>query len=292
MSFDAIDLSSLPAPEVVEELDFEAILAAQKATLLALYPDFDADLESDPVIKVLEVASYREVQVRQRVNDAARACMLAYATGADLEHLAALLVVSRLTLDEGDEDTDPTYETDDSLRTRAQLAPEGMTVAGSEGSYQFHGLAVAGVKGIGVASPEPCEVLVTVLALDGDGTPTQDLLDAVDAALTPTDVRPLTDHVTVQAADVIEYAVTATIYTASGPDAEVVRANAEASVQAFVEGAHALGQDVHLSAVHAALHVDGVSYVDLTVPDDTITVSAAQAAYCTSVTVTHGGVNG
>ena len=34
-----IDLSQLPAPDVVETLDFEAILAERKATLISLYPD-------------------------------------------------------------------------------------------------------------------------------------------------------------------------------------------------------------------------------------------------------------
>ncbi len=34
-----IDLSQLPAPEVVEALDYEAILAERKATLISLYPE-------------------------------------------------------------------------------------------------------------------------------------------------------------------------------------------------------------------------------------------------------------
>lgn len=34
-----IDLSQLPAPDVVETLDFEAILAERKATLISLYPE-------------------------------------------------------------------------------------------------------------------------------------------------------------------------------------------------------------------------------------------------------------
>lgn len=34
-----IDLNQLPAPDVVEELDFETILAERKATLISLYPE-------------------------------------------------------------------------------------------------------------------------------------------------------------------------------------------------------------------------------------------------------------
>ncbi|EMA1803187.1 baseplate assembly protein, partial [Cronobacter turicensis] len=61
-----IDLSQLPAPDVVEELDFEAILAERKATLISLYPEEEQDaiartlaLESEPVVKLLQENAYR-----------------------------------------------------------------------------------------------------------------------------------------------------------------------------------------------------------------------------------------
>jgi phage-related baseplate assembly protein len=81
-----IDLSQLPAPEVVEPLDFEVIYQDLLATFRALMGEgWTAPLESDPVVKLLELAAYREVQLRARINDAARAVLLAYAVGADLE---------------------------------------------------------------------------------------------------------------------------------------------------------------------------------------------------------------
>lgn len=53
-----IDLSQLPAPDVVETLDFETILAERKATFVSLYPEDQQDaiartlaLESEPVVK-------------------------------------------------------------------------------------------------------------------------------------------------------------------------------------------------------------------------------------------------
>ena len=56
-----IDLSQLPAPDVVETLDFETILAERKATLVSLYPEEQQDavartlaLESEPLVKYLE----------------------------------------------------------------------------------------------------------------------------------------------------------------------------------------------------------------------------------------------
>lgn len=95
-----IDLSQLPAPDVVETLDFETILAERKATLVSLYPEEQQDavartlaLESEPLVKYLEENAYREVIWRQRVNDAAKGCTLAYASNNDLDVMAGKLFI-------------------------------------------------------------------------------------------------------------------------------------------------------------------------------------------------------
>ncbi|MDB0554564.1 baseplate assembly protein, partial [Ralstonia solanacearum] len=91
-------------------------------------------LESEPVTKLLQENAYRELVWRQRVNDAARAVMLAFAEGDDLEQLAANFDVQRLTITPADDSTVPptpaVMEGDDSLRERAQEAFEGLSVAG------------------------------------------------------------------------------------------------------------------------------------------------------------------
>lgn len=173
--FAAIDLAKLPAPDVVETIDYEAVLAEMITDLTARDPAFSGLVESDPAIKILEVAAYRETLLRQRINEAARATMLAYAGGADLDNLAALLGVARAVLDPGDPEAvppvAPTYEGDDRLRARAQLALEGFSTAGPAGAYLFHALAASPkAKDVAVSSPAPGDVLVSVLSTDGDGT--------------------------------------------------------------------------------------------------------------------------
>jgi phage-related baseplate assembly protein len=95
-TFTAVDLSQVPSPAVVEQLDFETILQAMLSDLISRDPTFNALVESDPAYKILEVAAYREVIIRQRVNDAAHAVMLAYAIGPDLDQLGANYGVQRL----------------------------------------------------------------------------------------------------------------------------------------------------------------------------------------------------
>ncbi len=93
-----IDLSKLPAPKLIEELDYEVILAEMRAKMRELCPEWTGyELESDPANKVLEVAAYREMLIRQRVNEAACGVMVAFATGSDLDHLAAFYPEKRLS---------------------------------------------------------------------------------------------------------------------------------------------------------------------------------------------------
>ncbi|MDR1874369.1 MAG: baseplate J/gp47 family protein [Synergistaceae bacterium] len=92
-----IDLSKLPAPQLIEELDYGVIVAAMRTKLRELLPEWTGyELESDPANKVLEVAAYREMLLRQRINEAARGVMIAFATGSDLDHLAAFYPETRL----------------------------------------------------------------------------------------------------------------------------------------------------------------------------------------------------
>jgi phage-related baseplate assembly protein len=47
-------------------------------------PTWDATVESDPAVKVLEVAAHRELLIRQQFNERAKQCLLAYAEAATL----------------------------------------------------------------------------------------------------------------------------------------------------------------------------------------------------------------
>ena len=90
-------LDALPPPGVVETLDFERILDAHRADLLARHPEAAEvlALESEPLNKLLEAHAYRELLYRARVNDAARAHLIAFAQGSDLDHKGAFYDVAR-----------------------------------------------------------------------------------------------------------------------------------------------------------------------------------------------------
>ena len=298
MSYTPIDLSSLPAPTIVESLDYAAILQEMVDDLKARDAAFTAIVESDPAFKVLEVCAYREMLIRQRVNDAARGVMLAYATGNDLDQLGAIFGTTRKVLVPAAPTAIPprlaVMETDTDLRYRVTLALEGLSTAGPEGSYLYHALKVAGVKHATIVGPptvSPGNVLVTVLGLTGNGAPSATVLSNVTQALNAESVRPLTDAVTVQGATIQNYTITATIFTFPGPDSSVVMAEAQASAQEFATQNHKVGNDINLSAIFAALHVDGVQKVNLVSPAANIVCNHTQAPFCTAINLTYGGLS-
>lgn len=297
-AFTTVNLSQLPAPGVVEVLDYEAILAAMLADLRARDPVFDALVESDPAFKILEVAAYRELLLRQRVNDAARAVMLAFAAGSDLDQIGGNYGVQRLVLDPGDPASvppvEPTYESDEDFRSRILLSLEGYTSAGSVGAYQFHALSASGdVKDVSVASPPlvPGQVDVAILSRTGDGAASSPLLAAVEAALSAEDVRPLCDTVVVQPASIVNYSITAVLKTYPGAGQEAVLAAAQEAAQAYADSMHLIGRDVTRSGIFAALHQPGVQNVTLTSPSADVVIGWNQAAWCTGVSVTLGGTD-
>lgn len=293
-AFTAVDLSKLPFPGVLETLDFEAIFAQVLADLVSLDPAYSALVESDPALKVLQAVSYLSLHHRNRINEAAKAVMLAYAEKTDLDQIAANYNVARLLVTPGDPNTVPPtfdiYEDDESLRRRVQLSFEGFSVAGPIGAYIFHALGADGqVKDAAVHRPIPGTVAVAILSRTGTGVPGQPLLDIVAATLTDETVRPLNDTVTVSAATIVNYTVNATLTFYSGPDSTVVMQSAQAAMEAYTAAMHRLGRDITLSGVYAALHQEGVQNVALTTPAADIVIDWDEAGYCTSITLIDGG---
>lgn len=292
------DLSALAAPDIVEILDYETILAERKSTLVSLYPsDEQSDiettlaLESEPAVKQLEENTYREIVLRNRINDAAKAVMIQYANDNDLDNLAANFDVKRLTITPADETAvppvDEVMESNDDLRNRIPQALAALSVAGPSAAYKYHALSADGrVLDAGITSPSPMHVLISVLSRNGDGTAEADLITAVEFALSDEDVRPLCDIVTVQSAAIVNYQITANLYVSKSTDKQLTIDAAIAAAQAYATEKHKTDKDIARSAIFAALHQTGVVRVELTSPVSDLTISKSQASYCTGITIT------
>lgn len=298
-----IDLSQLPAPDVVEVLDYETLLAERKATLISLYPEEEQEavartlaLESEPIVKLLEENAYRELLLRQRINESALAVMLAFSRENDLDVLGANNNVTRLVITPADDTAIPpvaaVMESDSDFRLRIQQSFEGLSVAGPVGAYQFHGRSADGrVADVSVISPSPACVTISVLSREGNGTASAELVNIVSLALNDENVRPVADRVTVQSAVIVDYEIDATLYLYPGPEMEPVKRAAEAKLKAYISAQHRLGRDIRKSAIYAALHVEGVQRVELAKPLADIVLDDTQASYCADYKIVIGGAD-
>lgn len=274
-----VDLSRLPKPQVIETLGFDPI----KARLLAKFQElvgeaggsFTALVESDPAYKLIEAFAYEILLLRQNFNERAVSMLLPYATGADLENMAAYFGVARLA-----------GETDERLLRRVQLAPDGYSVAGPESAYIFHALtADVTIADATATMIAPGEVLVSILGETGDGSATPAQIAAVEAVLTHGEVRPLTDFVTVASAEIIPYAVHARLTIAYGPDRSLVLDNARASLDAYLAKRRRIGRLVSATGHAGAIQVEGVETLDQLSPAADIPISRSQFAWPASILI-------
>ncbi|MFS4552085.1 baseplate J/gp47 family protein [Comamonas resistens] len=301
-----IDLSTVPAPQVVEPLNFEAVLIDLKAQLLERYPAAATviGLESEPLVKLLEVAAEREVMLRQRINEAARAVMLAKAVGTDLDNLGANVETPRLP-----------GESDTRYRQRVQLAFSALAAAGPAAAYRAHALAVAlNIDDVQVFSEASGQVTVCVLAWQ-DVPPEQAQADAIAAGLAlfgPADnaalvrvieptggptmaavlaalnaehVRPLTDCVIVRAPRVVPLQIEAELLLRTGPDPDQILARRKTALRQYLQQAQQQGIDVTRAGIIAALVETGVQDVRLASPVDNVVAGPGEICACTGVNV-------
>lgn len=143
--------------------------------------------------------------LRQRINEAARAVMLAYAMDGDLDQVGANNGVELLIITHADDTTIPptaaVMEANDVFRAHIAGAFKGLSVAGPTGAYEYHARSADGrVADASAISQSPAVVTVTILAREGNEIAADDLLAVVNAALNDENVRPAADRVIVQSA--------------------------------------------------------------------------------------------
>ena len=273
-----IDFSSIPAPTIIEALDFETILQEMITDLQSRDPSYTEILESDPGVKILEVAAARELTLRQRINDALKATLLRFAIGADLDNIAAFYGVTRLQ-----------GETDEELRERTIERVMGSSTAGGRSWYRYQAMTASPlIADVNVDTPFPGQVRVSVLAKAGNGTASAELIEAVDAVVQADNVRVITDTVTTVSAEIVTVNVQAQVWLLPETP-ETVFENLEETLRTAFSAESGLGWDVTLSWLIAKLQQPGVQRVMLQAPTTRVICAANQAPAIGTVALTMMG---
>lgn len=287
-----LDLSRFPAPLAIRGVDFEAILVERRERLGALMAQYGIDwdvggLETDPAIIVEQVDAWREMLMLASINDAVRAVMVAFATGSDLDHLAAFYGMTRRVIEPATDSAPAVMESDPEMRRRALLAPEAFATAGTHGGYVFHALSAdPQVLNADVWSPAPGQVRVAIQQRDGAGAADEDVIGAVRDHLNRDDIRPLTDVISVSSVETVSYAIDVTVFIQPGPDPVAVRTAAADSLAAMVASRRVPGRDVPVSAIIAAASVGPVDRAVVNEPAGDVVMDHGELAVCTSISVT------
>jgi phage-related baseplate assembly protein len=278
------NLSALPTPEVIQTLDFEAILARKKVEFVGRMPaygiDYDVmDLETDPGAVLLEEASYSEVLLRARGNDIARQRYIYFASGSALDHLGAFYDCVRLL-----------GESDTRFKARIILAIMGRSTGGTAPRYRGVALGVSTRVADAKVYTEGFDptVKIAVFAADNNGVADAPLLASVLAAVTADDVRMVNDTIEVRSAVVAVQNIVADVTLLPDTPTELLVSIA-ASLPGQWIAESGLGRNLMLDWIKAKLVVAGVHAASITTPSANVVVPPYQAVRIGTVTLNYAG---
>jgi phage-related baseplate assembly protein len=279
-SFNLSDLAALPTPEIIETIDYEALLSARKGAFVALCLSLGIDyttlnLDSDPGAILLQEATYEEMILRARGNDIARDAYLYFSTGAGLDHLGAFYDVVRAS-----------GEQDDRFKTRIILAIQGRSTGGTAPRYRSIALSssLRVADAVVYRSALDPTVNVAVFATDNNGVADPALLATVAAAVGADDVRMVNDTIAVRSAVVQVVNVTADIWLLPNTT-ETILDTLETSVPAAWVAESGLGRDLTRAWLTAKLMAGGVQRVSITSPSSDVVVEPYQAVRIGTLTL-------
>lgn len=283
------DLSSFPTPEVIQTLDSEDIISRMSVDLVRLFPEIEGvvDLESEPSRKLIEVFAFRETLIRARVNDAARANLLAFASKSDLDHLAVFYDVIRLS-----------GETDAALRLRTILAIQGRSPGGTAPRYRAValGASVRVANAIVYREGTSPVVNIAVYATDNAGVADAALLGLVRDAVNAPAVRMVSDTIVVRSAAFTTQNIVADIWLLPDtPDTLITppSVGADSPLAATLRLAWqleaGLGFDLVREWLASRLMVSGIQKAAIVTPSADVVAPPQQAVAIGTITLNNRG---
>lgn len=190
-------------------------------------------------------------------------------------------------------------EDDETLRTRAEEAPESFSTAGPTGAYEYFAKAASSlINQAKAVSPEPGSVDVYIVEMGGS-LPGKELQNTVLAYLSDETRRPLTDRVAVKVPETTSYNINMTYYLGKGIDTETIRGNVENAVTNYIAWQDSkMGRDINPDKLIQLCLTAGAKRVEITSPvftkikdgsrDDTYIIGIAKNNG--KNTVNYGGV--
>lgn len=278
------DLSGLGTPEIIEELDYEALVEARKSLIIEKAGDFglayDVEgLETDPAMILAQSEAYRELVQRARANDIARDNYLYFARGAAVDHHAAFYDVIRMA-----------GESDDRLKLRTILAIQGRSTGGTAPRYRRLALeaSISVADAVVYTDGKTPLIYVAIFASNETGVASQSLINTVQAHLDHERRRMTSDRIIVRGAVVEVVDVTASLTLLPDTSADLVT-QMQQSLPADWSKAAGLGRDLTLDWLTCYLMRSGVHSVSIAAPAADVVMQPFEAVRIGNVSLTVAG---
>lgn len=306
-----IEINQLPVMQVLENISSDSIISQRMSQLVAFWSANDppnaaqydvGTTEFDPLRINQENGAYFEVMLRDRVNQAAKAVTLAFATGSDLDAIGSRYPSGMPRL---------TNESDDAYRTRIWLSSNTFTQNGVYENYIFFALTAAATAGTplrdaqATATPGSPNVTVVIMAdgddivSNGDGTftnaPTATPTDAQISTVYSYIVAPgmarkgLTDIVNVRAPKIVEVDYRIRVQLLPGWDKESTMVQLWKAFADLMASQRWLGYSHTLAAVDAALKRSGVFNVLIDSPEKDVLIPTDAVVVPRSILIEYAG---
>lgn len=315
-----IELSQLPPFEVLELISTEVILRTRLAQLKTYWAVSDppngaqydvGNLEFDPLRINQEANTFYELMLRDRVNQAARAVTLAFATGGNLDAIASRYPGGMPRI---------AGEKDDDYRTRVWLSPNTLSPHGIYESYVFWALnayAAAGDPKLRDAQatnvPGNPDITITIMA-DGPPITAQGSYDGADAGKMITAYpspapsndqvvrtavyikdksrKGLTDVITVGSPKVVHVRYDVGVVLFPGWDPGLIMPQLAVAMAALLEDQRWLGFSHTRAAIDRALKVGGVFNLLIKLPAADVLVDPTTTVVVDGVKLYYAGRGG
>lgn len=259
----------------------------------------------------------------RRWNESAKQMFAMYASEDEMvDMIVSDMGLERLTLEEGDPTAFPpveaVMESNEQLLTRYYLSMFALSSTGTRNGYRFHALTPGAAPEIDIESPDDNTVVVTytfsdsdfagqakdarfvnggagtgivngyLLAHDGDGTPSDELLSGTLAYLKSDSVAQETDTLNLYKATITKWTLDAIVYIPNGPDIDVIQNAADLAAAKYGSEQHRLEGEIDRSMIdHILLKATNGSGIRVVInsPAESIQCDHTGAPYLDSINI-------
>ncbi len=240
---------NLPEPTAISKLSFEEIKAEIIANIKALKPDIEL-VESDDYMVMLEAFAYRELYLRNLINEDIKKMLRHYSGGADLDNFIFSFFGGEKRLD-GEDDL--------AFLERAKLSLNSYSSAGSEQSYEYWTKSFsANIYDVKAIKKSAGVVLIVYVAISEINE------SELYSFVSDKKVRPLTDSVEVKEAIKVPINLEASVTIFDSNSLE----NIQQQIMKNFSNRFYIGEKVIFSKLIDLLHINGVYRVDTNIKND------------------------